>query len=134
MQGHSKAGKKTGEETTHPFGRGIDYFRRTGNYKYHIDKKASTLRNSASSDCSDLILDKTVTKRLRLRRLTPLECERLQGFPDGWTQIAYRGKPAAECSDSPRYKAIGNSMAVPVMRWIGERIKRVEKMIKGESQ
>ena len=70
----------------------------------------------------------------RIRRLTPLECERLQGFPDGWTQIAYRGKPAAECSDSPRYKAIGNSMAVPVIRWIGERIKRVEKMIKGAAQ
>ena len=75
-----------------------------------------------------------IKKGIKLRKFTPLECERLQGFPDGWTQIAYRGKPAAECPDSPRYKAIGNSMAVPVIRWIGERIKRVEKMIKGESQ
>ena len=55
-----------------------------------------------------------------VRRLTPVECERLQGFPDGHTDVPYRGKPAA---DGPRYKAIGNSMAVPVMRWIGERIK-----------
>lgn len=59
----------------------------------------------------------------RLRKLTPLECERLQGFPDNWTQIAYRGKVAADCPDSPRYKAIGNSWAVPVARWIGERIQ-----------
>lgn len=57
-----------------------------------------------------------------VRRLTPKECERLQGFPDDWTKIPYRGKPADECPDGPRYKAIGNSMAVPVMRWIGERI------------
>lgn len=57
-----------------------------------------------------------------VRRLTPLECERLQGFPDGHTLIAWKGKPAEECPDWPRYKAIGNSMAVPVMRWIGKRI------------
>ena len=62
----------------------------------------------------------------RIRRLAPLECERLQGFPDNYTQIEWRGKPAEQCSDSLRYKAIGNSMAVPVMRWIGERIKRIE--------
>lgn len=58
-----------------------------------------------------------------VRRLTPLECERLQGFPDGWTDIEVKGKPA---SDTARYKALGNSMAVPVMRWIGERIERIE--------
>lgn len=57
-----------------------------------------------------------------IRKLTPTECERLQGFPDNWTQIPYRNKPLADCPDSPRYKAIGNSMAVPVMRWIGERL------------
>lgn len=61
-----------------------------------------------------------------VRRLTPLECERLQGFPDNHTRIPYRGKPADECPDGPRYKAIGNSMAVPVMRWIGERIGMVD--------
>lgn len=61
-----------------------------------------------------------------VRRLTPKECERLQGFPDDWTLVPYRGKPAEECPDGPRYKAIGNSMAVPVMRWIGERIEKAE--------
>lgn len=59
---------------------------------------------------------------MQVRRLTPVECERLQGFPDNHTMIGWRGKDAAECPDGPRYKAIGNSMAVPVMRWIGKRI------------
>ncbi|NUL36614.1 DNA cytosine methyltransferase [Kosakonia sacchari] len=63
-----------------------------------------------------------VVNALAVRRLTPRECERLQGFPDDHTLIAWRGKDAADCPDGPRYKAIGNSMAVPVMRWIGERI------------
>lgn len=71
--------------------------------------------------------DQTLIQPGRVRRLTPTECERLQGFPDGWTQIAYRGKPAEECPDGPRYKALGNSMAVPVMRWIGERIDMSER-------
>lgn len=62
-----------------------------------------------------------------VRRLTPLECERLQGFPDEHTLIAWKGKPAEECPDGPRYKAIGNSMAVPVMRWVGRRIAAVDK-------
>lgn len=59
------------------------------------------------------------------RRLTPRECERLQGFPDDYTLLPYRGKPAA---DGPRYKALGNSMAVPVMRWIGQRIAKMEAL------
>jgi DNA (cytosine-5)-methyltransferase 1 len=57
----------------------------------------------------------------RVRRLMPLECERLQGMPDDYTLVPYRGKPAA---DAPRYRAIGNSMAVPCIAWIGERILR----------
>lgn len=61
---------------------------------------------------------------MQVRRLTPTEAERLQGFPDGHTRIPWRGKPAEECPDGPRYKALGNSMAVPVMRWIGTRIAR----------
>lgn len=61
----------------------------------------------------------------RVRRLMPVECERLQGFPDGYTAIPYRGKPAA---DGPRYKALGNSMAVNVMRWIGRRIEMAERI------
>lgn len=63
-----------------------------------------------------------------LRRLTPRECERLQGMPGDHTRIPWRGKAAEACPDSPRYAAIGNSMAVPVMRWIGERIQQVEVM------
>ncbi|ENL8210644.1 Dam family site-specific DNA-(adenine-N6)-methyltransferase [Salmonella enterica] len=59
---------------------------------------------------------------MQVRRLTPVECERLQGFPDNHTLISWHGKDAADCPDGQRYKAIGNSMAVPVMRWIGERI------------
>lgn len=62
--------------------------------------------------------------RSAVRRLTPRECERLQGFPDDYTLIPWRGKPAEECPDGPRYKAIGNSKAVPVVRWIGRRIKQ----------
>ena len=60
--------------------------------------------------------------RMVVRRLTPRECERLQGFPDDWTLIPWKGKPVVDCPDGPRYKALGNSMAVPVMRWIGRRI------------
>ena len=59
---------------------------------------------------------------MRVRRLTPVECERLQGFPDGWTQIPYGKKPKEQCPEGHRYKALGNSMAVPVMKWIGRRI------------
>ncbi|MGE3624719.1 MAG: DNA (cytosine-5-)-methyltransferase, partial [Bdellovibrionales bacterium] len=67
-----------------------------------------------------------IMQRMAVRRLTPRECERLQGFPDDYTLVPYRGKPAA---DGPRYKALGNSMAVPVMRWIGERIQKVEEAL-----
>jgi DNA (cytosine-5)-methyltransferase 1 len=61
---------------------------------------------------------------MAVRRLTPVECERLQGFPDNYSQIPWKGKPASECPDGPRYKACGNSFAVPVVRWIGERIQK----------
>ena len=63
-------------------------------------------------------------RSLTVRRLTPRECERLQGFPDDYTDIPYRNKEHAP--DGPRYRALGNNMAVPVMRWIGERIRMVE--------
>ena len=61
----------------------------------------------------------TVMQAMQVRRLTPVECERLQGFPDNYTDIKLKGKPTP---DGPRYKALGNSWAVPVVRWIGERI------------
>jgi len=67
-------------------------------------------------------VDPLIRHQMAVRRLTPVECERLQGFPDGWTDIRPKGK---DTPDSPRYKALGNSMAVPVMRWIGERIATV---------
>jgi DNA (cytosine-5)-methyltransferase 1 len=66
-----------------------------------------------------------MTPAMQVRRLTPIECERLQGFPDNYTNIPWRKKP--ESPDGSRYKALGNSMAVPVMRWIGERINEVHK-------
>lgn len=66
--------------------------------------------------------ENAISNGMLVRRLTPVECERLQGFPDNHTLISWRGKEATECPDGPRYRAIGNSMAVPVMRWIGERI------------
>jgi DNA (cytosine-5)-methyltransferase 1 len=79
--------------------------------------------NRPSARGGDLIASMAV------RRLTPRECERLQGFPDDYTAVIYRGKPAA---DGPRYKALGNSMAVPVMRWLLERLRQVDQIIGGE--
>jgi len=67
----------------------------------------------------------TVMQAMAVRRLTPVECERLQGFGDNYTDIQPKGKPTP---DGPRYKALGNSMAVPVMAWIGQRIKQVEQL------
>jgi len=65
-----------------------------------------------------------VVTHMAVRRLTPVECERLQGFPDNWTRIPWKGKPEEDCPDGPRYKVCGNSMAVPVMRWIGNQINK----------
>jgi len=66
---------------------------------------------------------------MQVRRLTPTECERLQGFPDGYTAIPWRGKPADQCPDGPRYKALGNSWAVPCATYIGERIDSVNQIL-----
>lgn len=84
----------------------------------YAEEQSPTL-TSASSGTN---LAPAVMHGVAVRRLTPIECERLQGFTDNHTMISWRGKDDAECPDGPRYKAIGNSMAVPVMRWIGERI------------
>lgn len=70
--------------------------------------------------------DPTNNEPLVVRRLMPVECERLQGFPDDYTLVPYQGKPEELCPDSPRYKALGNSMAVPVLRWIGKRIAAID--------
>ena len=68
----------------------------------------------------------SLVQTMQVRRLTPTECERLQGFPDGWTAIPWKKKPVDQCPDGPRYKALGNSMAVNCMEWLGERIQAVE--------
>jgi DNA (cytosine-5)-methyltransferase 1 len=68
-----------------------------------------------------------VAQSWAVRRLTPRECERLQGFPDDFTKIPYRGKPAERCPDGPRYKALGNSWAVNCAVWIAERMDEVDK-------
>lgn len=92
--------------------------------------------NHATSDVSQTIKSPaggvnesigTVMQAMAVRRLTPVECERLQGFPDDYTRIQWKKKPAEECPDGGRYKALGNSMAVNCMRWIGRRIELVEQ-------
>jgi DNA (cytosine-5)-methyltransferase 1 len=80
------------------------------------------------SPCADRGPD-VLAVQSAVRRLTPVECERLQGFPDNFTGIPWKKKGPEHCPDGPRYKALGNSMAVPVMRWIGERIQIVDDLI-----
>ena len=75
-----------------------------------------------------------VPPAMQVRRLTPVECERLQGFPDGYSMIPWRKKPASECPDGPRYKALGNSWAVPVVRWIGRRIDAALRALEAERE
>ena len=72
------------------------------------------------------------TEHLTVRRLLPVETERLMGFPDNWTRIPWRGKPAEKCPDAPRYKACGNSFCVNCVEWIGERIEKVERALQEE--
>jgi len=83
-----------------------DGFRMTAFGEYAHDETASTVKARDYKDATDLIVS-----RMRVRRLTPLECERLQGYPDGWTDI-----PGA--SDSGRYKALGNSLAIPTAEYV----------------
>lgn len=80
---------------------------------------AYALKNPGAGGRSN---DRMIATPMAVRRLTPTECERLQGFPDDYTAIPWRNKTSSECPDGPRYKALGNSMAVPVMRWLGNRI------------
>ena len=72
--------------------------------------------------------------RVTVRRLLPVETERLMGFPDNWTRIPWRGKPAEQCPGGPRYKACGNSFCVNCMEWIGERIEKVERELQEEGR
>jgi DNA (cytosine-5)-methyltransferase 1 len=80
---------------------------------------ASTIQRGGDGGRHDGVMQ----TNMAVRRLTPVECERLQGFPDNYTEIPWRKKPADQCPDGPRYKALGNSWAVPVVHWIGKRIQ-----------
>jgi len=93
-------------------------------YNMSINEQTSQTLSSSASDINHT--GGTITNS-RVRRLTPVECERLQGFPDNFSNIPYRNKD--ESPDGPRYKALGNSMAVPVMKWIGQRIQEVEDIL-----
>ena len=87
----------------------------------------STTSQTIRADKSDGDHVGMVMQSMAVRRLTPVECERLQGFNDSYTDIKSKGKATP---DGPRYKALGNSMAVPVMAWIGKRINEVEQLCK----
>jgi DNA (cytosine-5)-methyltransferase 1 len=95
-------------------------------YNKTIGDKSQSISSSAS-DINHTGGVINPADRMAVRRLTPRECERLQGFNDDHTLIPWRNKPADQCPDGPRYKALGNSMAVPCMAWIGKRIDAVEK-------
>jgi len=98
-------------------------------YNQCLQDKAVPIRSTASDVChTGGVINPA--DRMAVRRLTPRECERLQGFPDDHTMIPWRNKPADQCPDGPRYKALGNSMAVPCMAWIGKRIDAVERITK----
>jgi DNA (cytosine-5)-methyltransferase 1 len=87
--------------------------------KQHHNPQVTTNIQLTTGNCSTVRGDTPlVRKSMAVRRLSPVECERLQGFPDNYTNIKDK------CPDGGRYKALGNSMAVPVMRWIGERINQ----------
>ena len=103
---------------TQPFIGGIDY----ENNAHGMDEPTGPLLKGSPTGGGRPL--PAIATMMQVRRLTVTECERLQGFPDGYTNIPWR--KAAESPDGPRYKALGNSMAVPVMRWIGERINGVD--------
>jgi DNA (cytosine-5)-methyltransferase 1 len=99
-------------------------FNRALNTRYKSSETAATLLGDYhGASAINLTIDEGL-----LRRITPKEAERLQGFPDDWTKVPYRNKSAEQCPDGQRYKAVGNSMAVPVMRWLGGRILKIEKL------
>ena len=119
--------KVLGIETT-KFDASITEFEyREGNYEmskrvYSSDGVSPTI--TASNPDAKIQINPDGTKNV-IRRLTPIECERLQGFPDNYTQIPYRGKPKEECPVSKRYEACGRAMSINVMEYMGDRLKKV---------
>lgn len=85
--------------------------------------------SGVAKPCKTQVDGQMILTTAAVRRLTPRECERLMGFPDDFTLIPWRGKPASRCPDGPRYKALGNSMCVNVMRWLGLRIQMLEDAV-----
>jgi DNA (cytosine-5)-methyltransferase 1 len=102
--------------------------RREGASHRFSDEVTSTLRSDMGDNLPAVVVDYIV------RRLTPLECERLQGLPDGYTKIPHRGKPAEDCPDTPRYKALGNGWAVNCARWICQRIQKYDETHEQENK
>lgn len=122
-QENALEGSRVLQQTLHS----VEEIRRSAGIKDSAEEEVQSLREARSRQgAMREALYGSQEVRLAVRRLLPVECERLQGFPDNWTAIPWRGKPAEQCPDGPRYKAIGNSMAVPCMRWIGDRIATIE--------
>lgn len=117
--GHSKSHANAGVPPAVAF----DLRGREGGAQFEGPHDSANIRAASGGSSRSYVASTAV------RRLTPRECERLQGFPDDWTLVPHRGKPAA---DGPRYKALGNSMTVPVMAWIGQRITDVEAISRQE--
>ncbi len=115
------SGGPAGDECYNMVAQPVVYERHDQDARVKEVSVAPTLHSKSDNTC-DLPMVQTA---MQVRKLTPTECERLQGFPDGWTNIPWRKKN--EAPDGPRYKALGNSMAVPCMKWIGERIAKVTK-------
>ncbi|WP_311151998.1 DNA cytosine methyltransferase [Neisseria sicca] len=88
-----------------------------------VSKIGATLSTRWGVNSDQICNGNCIINYPKVRKLTPIECERLQGFPDNYTKIPWRNKTVEQCPDTQRYMVIGNSMAVPVMRWIGDRIK-----------
>lgn len=111
-----------------------DYSRADGFTMMAFPTEMSGTQRASTKNISPALAAKHTTsiqQGARVRRLTPIETERLQGFPDDYTRIPWRNKEPEDCPDGPRYKAMGNSMAVPVMKWIGERIQKFEEIKNG---
>jgi DNA (cytosine-5)-methyltransferase 1 len=126
-EGHASGGKGHGNDGDPSFTltKGHSHAVAVDTYNHAIQEKAVPIRSAASDVChTGGVINPA--DRMAVRRLTPRECERLQGFPDDHTMISWRNKPADQCPDGPRYKALGNSMAVPCMAWIGKRIAKAE--------
>jgi DNA (cytosine-5)-methyltransferase 1 len=129
-EGHASGGKGHGNNGDPSFTitKGHSHAVAVDIYNQAVGVKSQTLRSGASSiEHSGGVINPA--DRMAVRRLTPRECERLQGFDDDHTMIPWRNKPADQCPDGPRYKALGNSMAVPCMAWIGKRIANVEESL-----